>query len=58
MRVETPPRAGEVIVGAVGMVMQIAYRPRPGFAGSDGFQVYIGGSEPEMIPVRVLVSPD
>ena len=57
MRVETPPNAGEVIVGSVDMVLQIAYRPRPGFAGADGFRVHIGGGEPEVIPVRVLVSP-
>ena len=55
LRVARPPAHGEAVVGSVGPSMRIAYRPAPGFAGTDAFTVSMAGPEPWTIPVHVLV---
>ncbi len=56
LRVSRPPAHGEAEVGSVGHSMRIAYRPAPGFAGTDRFTVYMAGPEPWDIPVHVTVT--
>jgi len=56
LRVTRPPAHGEAEVGSVGRSMRIAYRPAPGFAGTDRFTVYMAGPEPWDIPVHVTVT--
>ena len=56
LHVRRPPAHGEAMVGSVGPSMRIAYRPAPGFTGSDGFSVRMGGPQPWNIPVEVLVT--
>lgn len=57
LSVEQPPAHGEVIVGSIGYSLRIAYRPAPGFAGSDHFVVRLHGPDPWDIPVAVTVAP-
>jgi hypothetical protein len=57
MTVAQPPQHGEVVLGATTGALRIAYRPAPGYAGADGFQVHLDAPSPETIPVRVTVTP-
>jgi hypothetical protein len=57
MTVAQPPQHGEVVLGATGGALRIAYRPRPGYVGPDGFLVHLDAPSPETIPVRVTVAP-
>jgi hypothetical protein len=54
--VKAPPAHGEVLVGTLDGLLRIAYRPQPGFVGSDVFSVYLRGPIPYVIPVRVKVA--
>lgn len=56
LRVKRSPAHGQVEVGSVGQEMRIAYRPAPGFVGTDPFMVYMAGPEPWNIPVQVTVT--
>jgi hypothetical protein len=55
LAVKTPPAHGEVLVGSVGTSLRIAYRPAPGFAGTDDFTVHMTAPNPWDIPVHVIV---
>ncbi|MGH7043542.1 MAG: hypothetical protein ACREFY_15645 [Acetobacteraceae bacterium] len=55
LHVARPPAHGRAAVGSVGPSMRIAYRPVPGFAGTDAFTVHMAGPEPWNIPVYVTV---
>jgi hypothetical protein len=57
MSLATPPVHGEVRTGTVGEELRIAYRPQPGFTGSDGFVVHLATPQPWDIPVAVTVVP-
>ena len=57
LSVATPPIHGQVRTGAVGPQLRIAYRPAPGFTGTDGFVVHLNTPEPWDIPVQVTVVP-
>jgi hypothetical protein len=57
MSLVTPPIHGEVRTGTVGQELRIAYRPSPGFTGSDGFVVHLATPQPWDIPVHVVVVP-
>ena len=52
----TPPEHGQVALGTLNGRMRIAYRPAPGYAGPDRFTVRMGGPEPWIIPVHVVVT--
>jgi hypothetical protein len=56
LRVTKPPAHGEVVVGSVGGLLRIAYRPTRGYVGPDWFEVHIAGPDPDVIPVSVSVS--
>ena len=56
LSVRTPPAHGEVMVGSLAGRDRIAYRPAPGFTGSDAFSVHMASPEPWDIPVRVEVT--
>ena len=55
LRVSVAPTHGEVLVGSVGRMLRIAYRPTRGYVGPDGFELRMGGPDPFTIPVRVAV---
>jgi hypothetical protein len=57
MSLATPPIHGEVRTGTVGQQLRIAYRPSPGFTGTDGFVVHLDTPQPWDIPVHVVVVP-
>ena len=57
MTVLQPPRHGEVVLGALAGDLRLAYRPNPGYAGSDQFVVRLQSPIPETIPVQVAVQP-
>jgi len=57
MTLEAPPRHGEVVLGALGGDLRLAYRPNLGYAGPDEFVVWLHSPIPETIPVRVTVQP-
>lgn len=57
MSVMQPPVHGEIVLGAVGGELWLAYRPASGFSGSDFFQVRLHSPVPEEIPVHVAVQP-
>lgn len=57
MTLAKTPAHGEVRTGAVGKQLRIAYRPAPGFIGTDDFVVHLAVSQPWDIPVRVIVVP-
>ena len=56
LRVLQPPAHGEVVVGATGGAMRIAYRPAPGYVGPDRFTVRMAAPETWDIPVQVTVT--
>ena len=53
----SPPIHGEVRTGNVGEQLRIAYRPFPGFTGTDAFVVHLDAPQPWDIPVHVTVIP-
>ncbi|MDR3538231.1 MAG: hypothetical protein P4L71_17180 [Acetobacteraceae bacterium] len=55
LAVLTPPAHGEAMVGSVGLSLRIAYKPAPGFTGTDHFTVHLTAPEPWDIPVAVTV---
>ena len=55
--VAQPPAHGQVIVGSLNRLFTIAYRPEPGFVGSDPFKVRLTNPFGETIPVAVTVLP-
>jgi hypothetical protein len=56
MTMAQPPQHGDVVLGATGGSLRIAYRPAPGYAGPDSFQVHLDAPSPETIPVQVVVT--
>ncbi len=55
LAVVAPPAHGEAMVGSIGLSLRIAYKPAPGFTGSDRFTVHLTAPEPWDIPVAVTV---
>ena len=52
-----PPQHGNVVLGAIGGELRVAYQPIPGYVGPDFFRVRLAAPTPEEIPVRVTVDP-
>lgn len=57
MTLTQPPAHGQVVLGAVGGELWLAYRPEPGFIGPDFFRARLHAAIPQDIPVRVTVQP-
>ena len=55
LAVSRPPAHGQVIAGSIGTSLRIAYRPDPGFTGTDAFHVRMDAVERWDIPVQVIV---
>lgn len=53
----TPPAHGQAMLGSLGGLLRIAYRPAPGFAGGDHFVVRLRNPLPYDVPVTVTVTP-
>jgi hypothetical protein len=55
--VARPPSHGTIQIEPVNLQLRVAYRPSPGFAGTDTFEfIFSGTGQERTVPVQVTVS--
>ena len=57
MTLTVSPQHGNVVLGASGGQLRLAYQPAAGYVGPDFFEARLASPVPETIPVHVVVQP-